>query len=224
MSLVGDTFRCRAQALESEMPGGVKSTAAGWEARVQPCIRWNGDKRKRWLVLTGPEKGTRMINNLFGLRILAQLTAMALSLISVAFITSCGESQANNKVVATSISCKNESPLELWDARVVVGERSFGLGYIDLGKKKTMVVGSLDPKNIVVYYSFCPADNDPESIVEKIVELPGEKIAGVAAQAGEVEVVCKGDGKWTVRVYERTADHKGRVILQSDMDVAKKQP
>ena len=131
----------------------------------------------------------------------------------------------SNKEVLTSVSCKNESTTELWDARVVVGERSFGLGYINIDKKKTMVVGSLaEPKKIIVYYSFYPADKNPKSVVEKVVEFPGEKLASVASQAGEVEVVCKGDGEWTIRVYERTADHKGKVLLEADMVVPEKKP
>ena len=143
-------------------------------------------------------------------------TAVALTL--VALITSRREAPVNNKEVLTSISCKNESMSELWDSRIVVGERSFGLGYININKKKTMIVGNLPmSKRIVVIYSFYPADGNPKSIVEKRVEFPTESLARVAAHAGELEVVCRGDAKWFVRVYERTADHKGKVLLESDM-------
>jgi hypothetical protein len=156
---------------------------------------------------------------------LMQFSAVAASIVIAISMTSCGEAPMNGKEVLTSISCKNESPTELWGARVVVGDRSFGFGYINLQKKATMVVGDLtQPNKVVVHYSFYPADKNPKSVVEKIVEFPGEKLVGFAAQAGEVEVVCKGDEKWTIRVYERAADHKGKVLFEADMTVPENKP
>ena len=166
-----------------------------------------------------------MITTLLHRLPLARLGSIIVFMVYAISMTSCGESQVNNKEELTSVSCKNESTQELWDARVVIGDRSFGLGYINLQKKATMVVGNLaGTKKIEVHYSFYPADNNPKSIVEKVVEFPGEKLTGVAPQAGEVEVVCKGDGKWSIRVYERAADHKGKVLLEADMIVPEKKP
>lgn len=146
------------------------------------------------------------------------------TILLVAFLCSCNSPSSTNgnnvrkNESVSDISCKNETSEKLWDAQIEIGGRKFGLGLIGPNKKATMVVGDLSTtKTVIVIYSFYPKDGNPNSVINKTVEYRGEKLVSLAKSISEVEVVCKGDEKWTLRAYEHSPDLNGKMLFEEDM-------
>jgi hypothetical protein len=153
------------------------------------------------------------------------LTRMTIFFLAASFLaaffgcdgSNTGQSQGVSGVI-TTISCKNESSTDLWDAKATLDDRSFGFGFVSIGKKKSMGVGNVvNLKQITVHYAFSPLNENPNDVVVKTVVLPAEALRSVANDAGEVEAVCHGEGKWSIRVYKRSPDNDGPIIFEKAM-------
>jgi hypothetical protein len=126
-------------------------------------------------------------------------------------LVSCAAGDGGKEVI-TSISCKNESTVRIWEARIKVDDRSFGFGILGIGKKATMGVGNISGvRKLTITYAVNEAD------AEQSLEFSSDKLAALAPTADEVEAVYHGDGKWSVRVYKRRPDHEREVIFEEEV-------
>ena len=135
---------------------------------------------------------------------------------------SCGKSntQDGNGIneALTTISCKNESAEDLWNANAVVGGRGFGFGFVGANRTASMVAGDVAiAKNVSVVYSFRPKDGDPKNAINKSAEYRGEKLAPLIGSVGEIEICFRDSGQWVLRAYERNADAKGKLLFEEEM-------